>query len=283
MVLAMFVFPEQSLKDSVCVDEVPSRGENGWNHCSALPAEVGTRLLHISFQHSFKCNPCGVCSALPTVWVAPIAEVSFFQRSSRLECLRSRHWLGAPFLVMTVLRSVDGALSLIVFVRLFLGFHSRRAALLPDQRPALCLHFNFFTSSLRMEPCWLGWDSHVWVSYCTEIIPYGVSIVPSPPPSLHFITNVPGNLQSPVPSHSFYVFKHFLSFERFLRAYCIYIASIPYASPLTVLTVSRLPPDFMTSSSLIIATCKHVSTHMHTYTHKYLNITCWVWLICACV
>lgn len=109
MVLAMFVFPEQSLKDSVCVDEVPSRGENGWNHCSALPAEVGTRLLHISFQHSFKCNPCGVCSALPTVWVAPIAEVSFFQRSSRLECLRSRLWLGAPFLVMTVLRSVDGA------------------------------------------------------------------------------------------------------------------------------------------------------------------------------
>lgn len=34
---------------------------------------------------------------------------SFFQRSSRLECLRSRLWLGAPFLVMTVLRSVDGA------------------------------------------------------------------------------------------------------------------------------------------------------------------------------
>lgn len=78
---------------------------------------------------------------------------------------------------------------------------------------------------------------------------------------------------SPVPSHSFSVFKHFLSFERFMHVYCIYIASIPYASPLTLLTVSRLPLDFMTSSSLIIiATCTHVFTHMHTYTHKYINI-----------
>lgn len=79
MVLAMFVFPEQSLKDSVPVDEVPSRGENWWNHCSALPSKVGTHLLQISFQHSFKSNPCGVCSPLPTVWVASIAQVSFFR------------------------------------------------------------------------------------------------------------------------------------------------------------------------------------------------------------